>query len=219
MLSLKILNFFQQLKITAALPPGVEYMNPYQDEKTFAVCSSFYNKYYHDLRQRKIILGINPGRFGAGTTGIPFTDPVKLETNCGIINEFPKKTELSADYIYMMIDAYGGPEKFYGDYYISALCPLGFVRDNKNLNYYDIRELQEAVEPFIIDCLERQLKFGIEQRIGFCLGEGANYKYLLKLNSRFHFFDAIEPLPHPRFIMQYKRKKIDEYLKLYLKEL
>lgn len=218
MLAKKILNFFSHLKINSPLPEGVEFMNPYQDKKTFDVCARFYRRFYDDNRKRKIILGINPGRFGAGITGVPFTDPVKLEL-LGINNTFAKKIELSANFIYMMIDGYGGPEKFYGNYYISALSPLGFVKDGKNLNYYDIRELQQAVEPFMIECLKQQLEFGIDRKTAYCLGEGENYKYLAKLNSRFHFFDTIEPLPHPRFIMQYKRKKLDEYVDLYLEKL
>ena len=218
MLAKKILNFFSNLTIDSPLPKGVEYMNPYQDKKTFEVCTSFYRKFYSDSRKRKIILGINPGRFGAGITGVPFTDPVKLEM-LGITNSFAKKIELSANFIYTMIDGYGGPQKFYSNYYISALSPLGFVKDGKNLNYYDIRELQEAVEPFMVDCLNQQLEFGIDRRTAFCLGEGDNFKYLTKLNTRFNFFDSIEPLSHPRFIMQYKRKKIDEYVDYYLKKL
>jgi hypothetical protein len=218
MLAKKILDFYSSLSIDARLPKGVGYMNPYRDKKAFDACSLFYRKFYHDTRKRRMILGINPGRFGGGITGVPFTDPVKLE-QLGITNAFAKKNELSADFIYTMIDAYGGPEKFYGKYFISALSPLGFVKDGKNLNYYDMRELQEAVEPFMIDCINRQLDFGIDRRNAFCLGEGENFRYLKKLNARFNFFDSIEPLPHPRFIMQYKRKKVTEYVDLYLEKL
>jgi hypothetical protein len=218
MLASKILDFYRQLRIVTPLPQGVGYMNPYQDKQAFDVCSEFYNKFYNDTRKRKMILGINPGRFGGGITGVPFTDPVKLES-LGITNGFAKKSELSADFIYLMIDVFGGPAKFYGHYYISALSPLGFTKDGKNLNYYDIRELQDAVEPFMVDCLNKQLEFGIDRTTAFCLGEGDNFKYLSKLNRKFDFFDSIEPLPHPRFIMQYKRKKINDYVKTYLEKL
>ncbi|MFI5224347.1 MAG: DUF4918 domain-containing protein, partial [Nitrospirales bacterium] len=66
-----------------------------------------------------LILGINPGRLGAGLTGIPFTDPLKLQNICGIENTLPKKAELSADFIYTMISAFGGPEAFYKKFYFS----------------------------------------------------------------------------------------------------
>ena len=90
--------------------------------------NSFYTKYYSDNNKRILLLGINPGRFGGGVTGIPFTDPVRLEKVCGIKNDFQKKQELSSVFIYEMIEAYGGAEKFYKQFYISAVSPLGFVK-------------------------------------------------------------------------------------------
>lgn len=218
MLADKILSFYKTIKLDIPLPAGVEVMNPYLDKTAFGLCTAFYKRYYSSKQKRRMILGINPGRFGAGVTGVPFTDPVKLE-GCGIPNNLKKKTELSADFIYTMIDHYGGPEKFYDDYYISALSPLGFTKDGKNLNYYDIKELQRAVEPFMIHCIRTQLDFGMDRNIGFCLGEGENYKYLQKLNQQHHFFDRIEPLAHPRFIMQYRRKFLNEYIIRYLEKL
>ncbi|HYF67809.1 MAG TPA: uracil-DNA glycosylase family protein [Ohtaekwangia sp.] len=218
MLADKILSFYKTIKLDIPLPDGVEVMNPYVDKTAFALCSAFYKKYYANNGCRRMILGINPGRFGAGVTGVPFTDPVKLE-QCGIPNALKKKTELSADFIYTMIDQYGGPGKFYNDYYISALSPLGFTKDGKNLNYYDIKELQRAVEPFMIKCIRTQLDFGMDRYIGFCLGEGENFKYLQRLNQQHKFFGRIEPLAHPRFIMQYRRKFLNEYIIRYLEKL
>ncbi len=60
-------------------PRGVEVLNPYLDDEVMKLCKIFYDKYYNDDRGRVFIVGINPGRFGAGITGIPFTDPVVLE--------------------------------------------------------------------------------------------------------------------------------------------
>jgi len=207
-----ILQFLKQLKITTPLPKGVEVLNPYRNEITYALCEQFYNKYYGDNNNRRLILGINPGRHGAGLTGIPFTDPIKLEMYCGIPNNLPKKSELSADFIYQMILAYGGLEQFYGKFHFSAVSPLGFVKDGKNLNYYDIRELETALRPFIIQTLEKTLTFGIDTSVCYCLGEGENFRFLNRLNTEHKFFDKILPLAHPRFIMQYRRKKLAEYV-------
>ena len=104
-------------------------------------------------------------------------------------------------------------------FYISSISPLGFTRDNKNLNYYDDRQLENDIKSFVIDCLRRQLKFGIRTDIVFCFGEGKNAAYLARLNTEMNFFDKIVPLPHPRFIMQYKLKRKDEYIDKYLREL
>lgn len=212
----KIISFYSSLELIGALPKGIEVMNPYKDSYSFELCKQFYYKYYSDNNPRTMILGINPGRFGGGITGIPFTDPVKLEKMCGIPNNLAKKTELSADFIYQMIEAYGGPEKFYGDFYISALSPLGFTKDGKNLNYYDSKELQEKVYPFMVASLQAHLAFGMSQDICFCLGEGQNFKFFAALNTKLDMFKKIVPLSHPRFIMQYRRKHINRFIKDYL---
>jgi len=215
----KILAFQKSLRINAKLPKGVGVMNPYQDDSTFNLCEAFYKKFYSDQKTRTLILGINPGRFGGGITGIPFTDPMKLETVCGIANAFPKKTELSAEFIYTMIAAFGGPAKFYEQYYISSISPLGFTREGKNLNYYDDKKLELALEKFVVTCLDKQLSWGLNRDVCFCLGEGQNFKYLTKLNHEQKYFKQIIPLAHPRFIMQYRRKTMDSFVRQYVQKL
>ncbi len=214
----QVLSFYRQLNITSLLPEGVEVLKPFQDEQAVALCEQFYKKFYSDNNKRFLILGINPGRHGGGITGIPFTDPLKLEKYCGIPNTLTKKTELSADFIYTMMDAYGGPENFYRKFYISAVSPIGFIKDGKNLNYYDVKELQEVLKEFIVECLTTQLEFGIDRFACFCLGEGENYKYLKRLNDELKIFDTIVPLPHPRFIMQYRRKQVQYFVDVYVEK-
>ncbi len=218
-LSKKILSFFNSLDLKIDLPADVEVMNPFKDASTFNLCKKFYQKYYSDNQKRHLILGINPGRFGGGVTGIPFTDPIRLQSVCGIENVLPKKQELSSLFVYEMIEAFGGTEMFYRRFYISSVSPLGFTRNNKNLNYYDERELEKCIPNFVIDCLQKQLKFGIQTDVAFCLGEGKHFVYLTKLNAEMNFFKKIVPLPHPRFIMQYKLKKKQEYIERYICEL
>lgn len=215
----KIINFNKRLSINDPVPKGIEVMNPYQDKVTFSLSERFYLKYYSDQKPRSLILGINPGRFGGGLTGIPFTDPIKLENNCGIENNLPKKAELSADFIYRMIDQYGGPEKFYAKFYVSAVSPLGFTKNGKNLNYYDIKELKDNLHNFIVTTLAKQLDFGLNREVCYCLGEGENFKFLSALNESYRFFNDIIALAHPRFIMQYQRKKVEAYIKKYLEKL
>lgn len=215
-LASQILSFYKSLSLSAPLPADIEVMNPYQDAIAFDLCEKFYNRFYNDTSPRRMILGINPGRLGGGATGIPFTDPIKLETNCGIKNTLQKKAELSADFIYAMIDSAGGPEKFYNRFFISAVCPLGFTKNGNNLNYYDDKVLEETVRSFIIMCFQQQLAFPIDRAICYCLGEGKNYAYLSKVNAEKSYFKKIIPLPHPRFIMQYRRKKNTDFINLYI---
>jgi hypothetical protein len=215
----KMLPFIQSLHLPAILPEGIEVMNPFRDTTTLEFCRQFYLKYYNDSLPRWTIFGINPGRFGGGITGIPFTDPIRLEKDCGIINPWSKKQELSSVFIYDMIHAFGGPNYFYQKFYITAISPLGFTRNNKNLNYYDDKTLQLNIEGFVVESLKRQLDFGIYRNVAFCLGDGKNHTYLRRLNEVHRFFDAIIPLPHPRFIMQYRLKRKQEYIEFYCNQL
>ena len=211
-----ILEFYRKLRPRFALPAGISIMNPYQDPEAQAVASQFYQKYYGDSRPRWWIFGINPGRHGAGVTGVPFTDPIRLLERCGIANNWKKQAELSSLFVYQMIDAYGGVSEFYGNYFITALSPLGYVRDGKNLNYYDDKELLRDCEPFMIACIRKQLATMPTYETCYCLGEGENYKYFSRLNAVHGFFKEIVPLPHPRFIMQYRRKRVGEYAEMYV---
>lgn len=220
-----IIEFIKDLEFEGALPEKIKIMNPFRENPiVLPLVTQFYNKFYNDRKQRHLILGINPGRFGAGTTGIPFTDTKRLSEKCGLSAEGIKTFEPSSAFIYEMIEAYGGPEKFYSDYYISALSPLGFTAPGKsgkhiNYNYYDSRELTDAIYNFMKDSLEKQLQFGIIRDVCFCLGTGKNYKFLLELNKKFRYFDDIVALEHPRFIMQYKTKQKGTYISKYVGEL
>jgi len=214
----KVLLFYRDVDIGYPLPEGVEVMNPYRDAACMEVCTKFYNTYYNDGGKRFLILGINPGRYGAGRTGIPFTDPIKLEKVFGIKNTFPKKPELSADFIHQMIDSFGGHRKFFSKFFINSVSPLGFTKSVKNLNYYDAPALKKSLEPFIRKSIRTILAFGIHEKVAFCLGEGENYKYLKMLNNHEKFFEEIIPLAHPRFIMQYRRKQMQHYIDDYLQK-
>lgn len=210
----KIIAFNASLDIKEALPEGIEVLNPFLDPSTRNISESFYHKYYTDNHKRVLIFGINPGRLGAGITGVPFTDPVNLIDNCNIAHSFPLKKELSSQFIYQMIHENGGCNDFYAKYLFTAISPLGFVKDGKNINYYDVKALQRTLEPTIIQWIKDQLQFNVTSHC-VCLGEGANFKYLSQLNERHQFFKKIYPLAHPRFIMQYKRKALHEYIKAY----
>lgn len=214
-----ILSFLFHLKLPFKLPKDVEVLDAHQREDVQKICTSFYTKYYDDENERYLLLGINPGRFGGGVTGVPFTDPIRLEKVCGIENGFQRKQELSSVFMYDMIDAFGGAEAFYKQFYISSVSPLGFVKQGKNLNYYDDKSLLEKIEPFVIDCMHKQIDFGLKTDVCFCIGEGENLKYLQKLNTIHKWFGEIKTLSHPRFVMQYKLKRKQEYIDDYVRKL
>ena len=214
----KILSFLKSVELKVDLPVDIEVMNPFKDKATIQLCTAFYKKYYSEDLKRRMIIGINPGRFGGGITGIPFTDPIRLQNECGIQNQWQHRQELSSVFVYDVISAFGGAQKFYNKFYINSVSPLGFTKHNKNLNYYDDKFLQNAIKDFVIECMKTQLKFGIDTSVAYCFGDGKNFKYLSKLNEEQQFFSTIIPLSHPRFIMQYKLKKKAAYIHTYLEK-
>jgi hypothetical protein len=209
-------DFYSSFQPRQDLPNGVQWLYPQRNEAVLQVVWLFLQKYFNDTARRTLLLGINPGRFGAGVTGVNFTAAKQLTEACGIEHPFGKGSELSAEFIYNMIDAYGGPEKFYGNFFIGSVCPLGFVKEGKNINYYDDKDLQKAVEPFIVQSIETQLSFPVDRSRCLCIGGEKNFHALSKLNAVHKWFNEIVPLPHPRFIMQYRRKQVQPFIQLYL---
>ncbi|GAA4338941.1 uracil-DNA glycosylase family protein [Flaviaesturariibacter amylovorans] len=198
------------------LPNHVAWLFPQRQPEVRKVVKAFLDKYYNDRNERRLLLGINPGRFGAGVTGVNFTAPKQLTEVLSIPHPFKSQSELSAEFIYDLIAAYGGPEAFFGRHFIGSVCPLGFVKGGKNINYYDDPALLAAVEPFIIESIETQLRLPVDRSACGCIGEDKNFKYLSKLNERFGWFDRIAPLPHPRFVMQYRRREKEQFIDRYL---
>lgn len=219
----RVIRFNKQLDYTGApLPGGIRIMNPFREHpETMSIVEAFYHKYYNSNNKRHLILGINPGRFGAGLTGIPFTDPKRLVSECHIGYRGKVTHEPSSVFIYEMIRAYGGPQLFYEHFYINSLCPLGFVSidDNgreKNYNYYDSKELLNAVTGYIVANIYTQIKLGVYTDVCFCFGTGKNEAVLRKLNDEHRFFKKIVALEHPRFIMQYKNAQMQFYIDKYV---
>ena len=212
----KVLTFYASLQPAFRLPKGFSAMNPYSNPETMAIAELFYKNYFNDTGKRTLIFGINPGRLGGGITGIPFTDPVQLLKECRINHPFPLKAELSAQYIYKMIHAFGGAEKFYGKFFLTAVCPIGFLKGQLNANYYDSPQLIHSTKSFIIRTIQEQVQLGCYTEYCFCLGFGKNMDYFEKLNKELKIFKKIIPLPHPRWIMQYRRKSIDRFIEQYI---
>jgi hypothetical protein len=212
----KLISFYQSIKPPRNLPAGIEVLFPQKDKQVQELVKSFFTKYFDDDRPRNIMFGINPGRYGAGITGVNFTAPKQLKECCGIDHHLKLSSELSAEFIYDIIGEYGGVKKFYNSWFIGSVCPLGFIKNGKNINYYDDKKLQDAVTPFIIDCINKQVAIGFNTEKCLCIGGEKNFKFLSGLNNEHKWFGEIIPLPHPRFILQYRRKQKDQYIQQYL---
>lgn len=222
----RILNANEQFEPeTWKLPRGIHALDPFggsESDSVRKINEAFYQKFYNDDQPRKLILGINPGRLGAGATGVPFTDTKRMEAICGISAEGMRTHEPSSVFVYEVIEAYGGVERFYNDVFIHSVCPLGFVKEKLgggkavNYNYYDDRQLEEAVTPYITKWLNELASWPVRLDQIYCLGSGKNFKFLQKWNKEHQLFGKIIPLDHPRFVMQYRAKRKAEYIDKYL---
>jgi hypothetical protein len=241
----RLFAFYAGLRFEGELPPMVGVMNPYTNpatsRETLRCVREFTNKYYQGNVPRLGCFGINPGRFGGGLTGLSFTDPVILREVCGIANTLSSKHELSAEFVWRVIEAYGGAEAFFASNMLTAVSPLGFVKMKQsenssqsrgesrsqsrgesqevNYNFYDDSATMSAVKPFIVSTLRQQIALGLRTDVAICLGTGKLKAALDALNGEYRFFDRIVALEHPRFIMQYRRSEILAYVEKYLRTL
>ncbi|MCB0791344.1 MAG: DUF4918 family protein [Flavobacteriales bacterium] len=209
------------------LPKDVRVLDPLKGPHAAEVrriVTRFHRRYYADNSPRLLMLGINPGRLGAGSTGLPFTDTKRCATDLGIPVKGLHTHEPSSDFFYRVVRAAGGPAAFYGQVYVHSLCPLGFTRKGPNggyvnLNYYDDKALEQTVTPFVEKWLRGLIDRGMRTDVAICIGTGKNAAYLGRLNERSHLFDRIVPVEHPRYIMQYKARSIPAYVEKYMRVL
>ena len=223
--SQKVLQFNNNLSRTYLdLPNGFKIINPFNsenEEQIRKITKAFYTKFYNDNHKRYMILGSSPARRGTAVTGVPYEDAQHLQAETGIFIDDFYVNKSSSNFLYDVIEKYGGCEKFYNDFYMNFVCPLGIVRTNAkgndvNCNYYESKRVQDILYSFIIKSLKEQLDFNIDTSICYCIGSGENYKFLSKINERYNFFQTIIPLEHPRFIMQYNSERKDIFMERYL---
>lgn len=217
----KVINFNRSLHYSGKLPEGFQVLNPYMDNpETVEAMQQFYYKYYNDVVQRRFIIGINPGRHGAGVTGIPFTDTKRLQRVCGIEMKSVYTHEVSSVFVYDMIEACGGATDFYRRFYINSPFPLAIIRRTKtgkwlNANYYDDPALFNDVKGFMIESLKEHIGIGLDNSEVFVLGK-KNAGFIHKLNQEAKLFGRLTVLEHPRYIQQYKSKEKQRYIDKYI---
>jgi len=221
----KILKFYEKLsKILLDIPEGFKMINPYNNLVVKDITTKFYNKFYNDNKKRRMILGSSPARRGTAVTGVPYEDAAHLQKETGIFIDNFYVNKSSSNFLYDVMELYGGCEKFYAAFYMNFVCPLGIARINQtgnevNCNYYENKNLKKNLYDFIVNSIKEQLTFNIDTSVCYSIGSGENYKFLLELNEKYKFFEKIIPLEHPRFIMQYNSKNKDMYLKKYMNAL
>jgi len=210
-----IVPYYEQIRADWPVPADIELLDPYGKDDIRHLRQQFYDTYYNDSEPRQLWLGINPGRIGAGRTGIPFSDAVQLERYCGLEAPGPQTEELSAAFIFEVIQAAGGPGSFFQRVFIDSVSPMGYVRDGVNCNYYDQKDLFKGLQPRLEQHIEELVQRPGPDEI-VLLGKGKNLKYFRQL---YNGDSRVIALPHPRWVMQYRRKDKARWIERYLEVL
>jgi len=208
--------YLTSLQFTGSIPQDFEVLNPYVFPEVCRVVTAVCHRYYSDAPPRIGVWGINPGRLGAGLTGLSFTDPVSLRSVLGVTSTIVGRTEPSAQFIADVIRAYGGPESFYHDVYLSALSPLGFLRNGKNVNFYDDPVFTKNIVPWIDEQVSIQESFGLRRGTAVILGKGKLQSFVERSLRERRGWEHVTYLEHPRFVAQYRRSEWSRYVDLYV---
>jgi hypothetical protein len=211
----KAIKYFCSLKIHKLKNPDVELLNTYQSADVKEAVKKFYQKFYSDNNRRLFIIGINPGRFGGGLTGISFTDPVALKEHCGIDNNLGERKEISSKFIYEVAEQFGGVKEFFSNVFLTAAYPFALIKNGKNYNYYDDKILANNLHDQILRNIKSQLAFSSAVDSAIILGK-KNADYISAINIDNQLFKKIIVLEHPRFIMQYRLRSRHKFIAKYL---
>lgn len=163
--------------------------------------NAFWHKFYGDTIPRVMICGINPGRYGAGMTGIPFIDFMSLSQLVPGVDRMD--SEKSASFFYQVARGFG-VESFFRTFYVSNFSSVGYLRDGKNLNYYDlphpalkivernfIKEI-EIVQPTHIISLSKEVHQSVRSLLPASV-------------------DCSLRLPHPSWVVTYRAGEINQW--------
>lgn len=165
------------------------------------IVQAFYDKYYIDNVPRIVLCGINPGRNGAGKTGVPFLDFHSLSQLLPNIDNHDK--ELSAKFIYDIILHFGA-EKFFKYVYLTNISWFGFANEKGNVNYYDLDtdlqdtftngfvEEMEAIRPLTIIPLSKRVEATLQN---------------MKMQNLLPY-PISKPLGHPYYYSNFKSRRV-----------
>ena len=172
------------------------------------VIDHFWDTYYSEGVPRVVVCGLNPGRLGAGQTGIPFMDFESLgQLLPGIAR---RDRERSASFFFHVLSVFGAAA-FYRTFYVTNVSAVGFVRSGRNLNYPDLPapalaivkqrflEEMEEVQPTHVIALGRQVQKTLRQWLPAAV-------------------DCSHCLPHPAWVATYRPREKAQWIEHYLTE-
>ena len=170
---------------------------------------TFWQTYYGSSVPRVVICGINPGRHGAGKTGIPFLDFQSLAQLIPGVER--SDSEGSAGFFYQVVKRVGA-SAFFPTFYVTNIASVGFACEGKNLNYNELPgpALEIVERNFLLEMAVVQPTHIIS------LGEVVHATVNKLMGKE---VDCTRRLPHPSWITTYRRNESEKWLSHYLAEL
>ena len=167
--------------------------------------AAFWEKFYGNYVPRIMICGINPGRLGAGKTGIPFLDFASLSQLIPGVER--QDSENSAEFFFQVVKSFGA-ESFFKTFYVTNFSSVGFVKDGVNFNYHDLPQMAlETVERNFLEEIAT-----VEPTHVISLGREVHRSVLKLLPSS---IDCSLYLPHPSWIATYRSNEMDRWVQRY----
>jgi len=167
---------------------------------------TFCHQYYGSAVPRVVLCGINPGRHGAGKTGIPFVDYKSLSQLISGVDR--QDSESSAKFFFQVMRRFG-VNNFSHSFYVTNVASVGFMRDGKNLNYNELpKSALKMVERNFLQEMEI-----VQPTHVISLGEVVQQTVRKLLPAS---VDCSMRLPHPSWITTYRGKEMDKWVMWYL---
>jgi hypothetical protein len=158
--------------------------------KNWNIIRLFNETYYQNSYPKTVLCGINPGRNGAGKTGIPFLDFSSLSKL--VVSVEQTDSERSAQFFYDVVSEFGAKE-FYSSFYVTNISWVGYIKGNKNLNYYKLPEIPKA---FILEMFKYEMEEILPKTIIAMSGEVKNTLNQIYGDSAINVKSS---LPHPNY--------------------
>jgi len=154
------------------------------------VIKQFEKKFYANAYPKVVLCGINPGRLGAGKTGIPFIDFASLSKMMPGIDR--NDSERSASFFFDIVQSIG-VETFYRHFYVTNISWLGYQHHNKNVNY---DQLPEAAKAFVYRIFRWEMEHVKPVKI---ISLGAVVHDTVRASFADTDIDVSQSLPHPNY--------------------
>ena len=171
--------------------------------------NAFWKKFYGAHVPRVVICGLNPGRFGASKTGIPFVDFQSLSQLVPGVHRLD--SEKSSNFFFKVIHSFG-VEAFFQNFYVTNIASVGFVRDGKNLNYPEL-----PVDALAMVERNFQTEMEVVQPFQF-ISLGAEVQQTAR-KLLTNTVNCTLRLPHPSWVTTYRSCELHTWVEKYVEAL